>query len=268
VNLTDADAGLMKGRQGFVAGYNAQAMVAGTLPEADGRGGRLITAVDVTTDPDDHSSLVPMLDEAETMLGQRAEETLADGGYHSGANLEACAAREQVVLMPESQGKRVVEPGHKAQFTYDAETDTYTCPQGQTLSFHSTATRAGRGTTRVYTADGAVCRACPLFGTCTTNRQGRRLEAGPAEHALQAQRARMQTAAARAVYRRRKTLPETVFGLLKEHHGMRRFWLRGLDQVRAEWTCVALGFNLKTLARIWAQRFDQAAQRLAAPVAA
>ena len=268
VNLTDGDARLMKGRHGFVAGYNAQAMVMATLPEADGSTGRLITAVDVTTDPDDHTSLVPMLAAAEALLGQRAEETLADGGYHSGANLEACAEREQVVLMPESQGQRVTERGHKAQFTYDAEADTYTCPEGQTLVFHSTATRAGRGTTRVYAADGAVCQACPLFGTCTANRQGRRVEAGPAEQALQAQRARMRTAAAQAVYRHRKTLPETVFGLLKEHHGARRFWLRGLAKVRAEWTCLALGLNLKTLARIWARRLGLAAQQRDAPVAA
>jgi transposase len=268
VNLTDGDARLMKGRQGYVAGYNAQAMVQRTTAAPGSGSGRLITAAEVTTDPDDHRSLVPLLEAAEATLGQRTEQTLADGGYHSGANLEACAARDQVVLMPESQGRRADDPGHKAQFVYDAATDTYTCPEGHTLGFHSTATRAGRAPTRVYAAVGAVCRACPLFGTCTTNRQGRRLEAGPAEQALQAQRARMRTAAAKAVYRHRKTLPETVFGLLKEHHGARRFWLRGLDAVRAEWSCLALGFNLKTLARIWAQRSGRVVEPVLGPAAA
>lgn len=258
VNLTDEDARVMKSRHGFVAGYNAQAMVQPTTRDTTGARGRLITAAEVTTDPDDHSSLIPMLEAAEANLGVRADQTLADGGYHSGVNLEACAAREQPVVMPESQGSQLAAAGHTARFVYDAMTDTYTCPQGQTLAFHSTATRAGRGTTRVYAAPGSVCQACPLFGTCTTNRQGRRLEAGPAEQALRTQRERMQTAAATAVYRHRKGLIEPVFGLLKEHHGARRFWLRGLERVRAEWTCLALGFNLKTLARIWARRLSQA----------
>ena len=45
INLTDPDARLMKGRQGIVAGYNAQAMVSPT--ETDGGAtGMLVTAVD------------------------------------------------------------------------------------------------------------------------------------------------------------------------------------------------------------------------------
>ena len=35
INLTDRDARLMKGRQGIVAGYNAQAMVSPTEPEGE-----------------------------------------------------------------------------------------------------------------------------------------------------------------------------------------------------------------------------------------
>ena len=46
INLTDPDARLMKGRQGIVAGYNAQAMVSPTEPEG-GATGMLVTAVDV-----------------------------------------------------------------------------------------------------------------------------------------------------------------------------------------------------------------------------
>ena len=46
INLTDRDPRLMKGRQGIVAGYNAQAMVSPTEPEG-GATGMLVTAVDV-----------------------------------------------------------------------------------------------------------------------------------------------------------------------------------------------------------------------------
>ena len=54
INLTDPDARLMKGRQGIVAGYNAQAMVSPT--ETDGGAtGMLVTAVDVVDAANDNA---------------------------------------------------------------------------------------------------------------------------------------------------------------------------------------------------------------------
>ena len=47
--------------------------------------------------------------------------------------------------------------------------------------------------------------------------------------------AKLKTAAGRAVYARRKAIVEPVFGQIKESRGFRRFWLRGLDQIRGEW---------------------------------
>ena len=61
----------------------------------------------------------------------------------------------------------------------------------------------------------------------------------------------MATDDARTAYRRRKTLPEPAFGILKEQQGARRFLLRGLANVRAEWALLATAFNLRTLARLW-----------------
>lgn len=53
INLTDADAKLMKGRQGFVTGYNAQAMVSPLEPSTDeDAGGLLITAAEVPSGTD------------------------------------------------------------------------------------------------------------------------------------------------------------------------------------------------------------------------
>ena len=263
INLTDPEATLMKGRQGFVAGYNAQAMVVATeRDQATGATMRLITATAVTTDPDDHSSLLPMLEAAEAMLGTRPTLSLADGGYHSADNLTDCAQRNQIVLMPESQAKQVNEPYHKAQFVSDPTQDTYTCPEGQTLRFRYQTLREGRAPKRVYGAQGKICRACPAFGLCTKNRNGRRLETVSDEPSLVAQRERMRTAAAKAGYRHRKELVELVFGLIKDQQGGRRLWLRGLAKVQAEWTCLAVGFNLKTLARAWARRTGMAQQAL------
>jgi transposase len=246
INLTDREAHLMKGRTGYVAGYNAQAVVSPLHEPVTGCSGRLITAVAVVDEPDDHAQLVPMLDQAAQTTGVRSRTTLADGGYHSGANLVATAG--QRVVMPEANRKLLAAPYHKDRFVYDAVEDSYTCPAGQTLTFRG-STRRGL---RVYRILGGVCRRCPAFGRCTTNqRQGRSLGIGPVDLALRTHRAWMSTDEAKALYRRRKALIEPVFGILKEQQGARRCLLRGVAAVRAEWTLLAAAFNLRTLARLW-----------------
>jgi hypothetical protein len=60
-------------------------------------------------------------------------------------------------------------------------------------------------------------------------------------------RAKLRTPEGRAIYARRKTLPEPVFGQIKEGRGFRRFSLRGLTKVGAEWAMICLTHNLLTL---------------------
>jgi len=85
VNLTDGDCELMKGRNGIVAGYNAQSVVSPLNPAIGN--GMLITAADVVNNASDSAQLVPMLEMSEEMTGVRSHVTLADGGYHTAANL-------------------------------------------------------------------------------------------------------------------------------------------------------------------------------------
>jgi hypothetical protein len=252
VNLTDADARLLPSRRGYVAGYNAQAVVSPLAEQTAGRSGMVITAAAVTTAPDDHEQLLPMLVAAEATTGVRATTTLADGGYHSAPVLAACQARTQEVLMPEAQGTRLAGPYHQDHFLYDQATDTYTCPEGKPLTFAGMRQRTDRLPMRAYRAGAAVCRSCPAFGICTTDRhKGRVIEISPDHPILAAHRALMATARAAALYARRKALIEPVFGILKEQQGLRRFLQRGTEQVRAEWQLLAATFNLRTLARIW-----------------
>jgi transposase len=272
VNVTDPDATLQKARGGgFLVGYNAQAMVAGLVPQhlddPAAPGGMVITAADVTTDRDDHGQLLPLVEQAVAVTEGPLEQVLADGGYHSAANLVACAAHDPpvAVLMPDPQRPRPTAAYHKDRFVYDPATDTFTCPQGQTLTFHgSVPQRTGKPPARKYRASKVACDACPVRASCTTAKaKGRSIAISPDDAALRAHRVRMATAAAKTAYRRRKTLPEPAFGILKEHLGARRFLLRGLTNVQAEWALLATAFNLRTLARHW-----RTTDRLARPRAA
>ncbi len=210
----------------------------------------LITAVDTVQDAEDHHQLVNMLEQAEDTTGKKADITLADTGYHSGTNLAACEQRKQKVAIPESQEHRV-NPPHYNRFSYDAHTDSYVCPLGQTLKFIETR-RVVKKVVRVYGGLGAVCRLCAAFGVCTKNRyRGRELLIGPFEAVLRRHRDWMTTQEVKVAYRRRKELSEPSFGIIKEQMGFRRFLLRGLYNVKTEIIMVATAFNMRTLYRAW-----------------
>ena len=83
INLTDPDARLMKGRQGIVAGYNAQAMVSPT--EMDGGAtGMLVTAVDVVDAANDNALLVPMMEQADFPAGVLRQSDFLEVGTEEG----------------------------------------------------------------------------------------------------------------------------------------------------------------------------------------
>lgn len=58
---------------------------------------------------------------------------------------------------------------------------------------------------------------------------------------------RLKTPAGRTLYALRKHTPEPVFGIIKSALGFRQFLLRGLDNVRGEWSLVTMARNIKRL---------------------
>jgi transposase len=78
-NFTDPESRIMKGADGFVQAYNAQAAV-----EADFQ---LIVGQAVTQAANDKQQVAPMVEVIEEQSGQRPEELLADNGYCSEQNL-------------------------------------------------------------------------------------------------------------------------------------------------------------------------------------
>ena len=142
INLTDKDAHFMKTGHAIAPAYNAQAMVSPTVSpvEQDGEStGMLITAADVVDVVNDNYQLAPMMGRAEEATGTRTPMTLADAGYFSGRDLADCEGRGQQVVVPESRERLLRSPYHKDQFAYDEPSDSFECPQGQTLHLAASA---------------------------------------------------------------------------------------------------------------------------------
>lgn len=58
---------------------------------------------------------------------------------------------------------------------------------------------------------------------------------------------RLRTKEGKALYAKRKSTVETVFGIVKEAIGFRRFHLRGFDAVQGEWNLVCMAWNMKRM---------------------
>jgi transposase len=94
-NISDPDSRIMKARQGYVQGYNAQAIVSQD---------QIIVANGVTQEENDVQQLKPMLEVMESTLEaagieDRPNAALADAGYWSEANAIDCTCPEGPELL-------------------------------------------------------------------------------------------------------------------------------------------------------------------------
>jgi transposase len=85
-NFTDPESEIMKGADGFVQAYNAQAVV-----DADSQ---VIVAQELSDRPTDVTLLGEMVGQIKTNMGRQATELSADAGYCSEGNLAILAKRK------------------------------------------------------------------------------------------------------------------------------------------------------------------------------
>ena len=246
-SVTDPEARLMKGRQGWALSYNAQALV-------DGKH-QIVVAAEVSNEPVDTHQLIPLLEQSQEMTGQYGDTILADRGYYSGENLEA-AEKCTDLLMPDPRLKGKKSPQkwsyHKDHFRYDAERDEYICPQGKRLtSSHRTKSNNKRYDTHVYRC--RECAGCPVREECTRDRHGRTIHIGEYESIMRSHGEKMVCQETRDLYKRRAPLVEGLFGVIKERLQAHRFLLRGIDNTRAEWHLLCTASNMRKLHKYWWQ---------------
>jgi len=243
--VTDPDARLMKTRHGWKEAYNAQALV-------DSKE-QIIVAGDVTTDRSDQDQLIPLLEQENENTGRYPDKTAADAGYFSGGNLaDAEDLTELFVPDPRLRQKNSPTrwPYHKDHFLYDEQRDVYLCPKGKELYFER-FTRKAKGKPRQRQYHCADCNQCPARSECTTSTRGRSITIGPFDAKIRAHSDKMQQQSSKDLLKQRLPLVEGPFGIIKQQMDARRFLLRGLENVRAEWQLLCAAFNLRKLYKHW-----------------
>jgi hypothetical protein len=149
-NFTDPESRIMKGADGFVQAYNAQAAVEADFP--------LIVGQSVTQATNDKEQLLPMVEKIEEQSGHRPEEILADSGYCSEKNLEGLESKDQ----PEQQIVGYIATERLKHGEYKEPCPRGPLPQGATRvdrMRRKLKTKVGKA---VYAARKAIVE--PVFG--------------------------------------------------------------------------------------------------------
>jgi len=185
VNLTDRESRIMPSSSGgFDQSYNAQATV-----DVDSM---LIVENHITQQSNDKLELVPAVESISSLPGSlgAVDSLLADAGYFSQNNVEACKGKNIVPYIASERQAHNASPEER-----------FSEPE-------------------------------PLVA--------------PADPVTQMKH-RLKTIVGKAIYAKRKSTVEPVFGIIKAVMGFRQFLLRGLKQVAGEWDLLCIAYNLKRM---------------------
>ena len=233
ISLTDPDSRAMAAHTKVGVGYNVQVAV-------DAKN-KLIVEQAVTNQVVDMGLLTETSEPAREILGVETIDVVADRGYFKIEDIEACEQAGCVPHVAKPQRGSSVREGlfRKDEFRYDAGLDAYVCPAGKLL----TPIRRGRmrDLERTDYGNPKACRACQLRPRCTNDaRSVFRLEN---EDVLDRMAERLK--ARPAILDRRREVVEHPFGSIKQWMYQGAFLMRGLANVRAEFSLTALAYNLR-----------------------
>ena len=233
ISLTDPGSRAMAAHTRVAVGYNAQIAV-------DAKH-KLIVEQEVTNQVLDLGLLTQTAEPARAILDVERIDVVADRGYFKFEDIEACEAAGMTPYVPKPQRGSAVREGFfaKDEFRYDPAEDVYICPAGKRLSpkYESKS----RELTKIDYSNRSACLACALRPRCTkTFRRVSRLEN---EAVLDRMAARLR--ARPNILDRRRESVEHPFGSIKQWMGQGAFLMKGLENVRAEFSLTALAYNLR-----------------------
>lgn len=203
-----------------------------------------------TINKNDRSALSAIAIEAKENLGIETYTALVDKGYHNGKQIEICKqANITTIVAPPEQGKSNENGTTKdylvTQFQYDQDTDTYTCPQGETLkttgSWHKKTTDRDSYNFKKYRTP--KCKECPVKHLCTSRAGGREIDRSQYADAVEENNKRYHANA--QLYRKRQEINEHIFGTIKRQWGYNHTNLTGLEKVNGEHSLIMLVYNIK-----------------------
>ena len=244
ISTTDADARtLLVQGQVVEVSYNIQAAV-------DSKH-NLVVATH-TINRNDKNALTAIALEVKENLALETFTVLVDKGYHNGRELHTCKQNNitTIVAVPE-QGKsneNGTQPEYLvSKFIYNKENNSYTCPEGKTLTttgrWHKKTGRTEDSGYNFQKYRTPACKTCLVKDLCTSRKGGRELDRSQYADAVEENHHRYKDNP--QLYRKRQEINEHIFGTIKRKWGYNYTDLAGLEKVNGEHSLIMLVYNIK-----------------------
>ena len=205
-----------------------------------------------TINRNDRNALSAIAIEAKENLEVETFTALVDKGYHNGREITNCkeANITTIVANPEVVNSNKNGPTQEylvANFVYDSATDSYQCPQGETLkttgNWHKKSGRTEQSGYQFKKYRTPKCKECPVKSLCTSRSGGRELDRSEYADAVEENNQRYRENG--QLYRRRQEINEHIFGTIKRQWGYNHTNLTGLEKVNGEHSLIMLVYNIK-----------------------
>ncbi len=209
----------------------------------------VITATEVTPgEVHESHRLESLIDTHENNTETTVETAVADSKYGSIENYLACRDRDikaHFSSLEETQKGTGTKKGifAKEAFTYNAETDTFTCPAGQTLKRRKFFKKRQH---YEYIASAGTCNRCQLKRQCTKAKSGRTLKRHIRQDDLDSMLSQASSAESKKDIKTRQHLMERTFAQATRYGYQRARWRR-LWRVQIQEYLTAAIQNMKIL---------------------
>jgi transposase len=240
ISMTDPDAGLVrKGGQGSQPTYHHHRAV----DDAQG----VITAVETTSGSiAENKKLMDLVTQHEQNTRCAARTAVADHKYGTAENFVACHQKDIVTHLGDAKAKAGQVAGifPESAFVYDAQTDQFACPAGQTLLRRRYIKRQH---VWEYGAARGICAGCALRAQCTRSQTSRTITRHEHARILEICRAQSHSAAGKRDRQRRQYLTEGSFADAANNHGFKRARWRRLWRQQIQDYLIAAIQNIRIL---------------------
>jgi len=195
------------------------------------------------SDKRDSQSLKQVIEQTRENLSHtnlQLEEILADTGYSSGRALKYLKENNITGYIPNFGQYKNTREG----FTYDKESDEYTCSQGKKLRFKKIQ-QVKNKEMREYRSSRLDCKDCVLRSVCIGTSFEKKITDSIHKPLYDEMHERLKTEKAKRLKKQRSSTVEPVLGTLINFMGMRRIWTRGIKNANKFMLGAAIAYNIK-----------------------
>ena len=180
----------------------------------------------------------------------KTEAVAADSSYDTALIHKELDNRRITVYMPKKESADNLKAAFKKKdFTYNSETDTFTCPASETLTLRCLQ-RSEAGVFREYRADTKVCRYCTHHDKCLApSQKSRRILINIFHDIVEKHHESDGTPEYIAALNKRQIWCEGTFSTQKSQHNLKQLLRQGLKAAADHCFISASAINLKRLVK-------------------